>query len=205
LAVLQRIGLAEPAGANTWHVRRDLEEVLRAMQRAADRQKTLAAHGVPISDDRLPIDVLDARTFTVVEGRILVHGQDENSGRGYLMLEGTDARVHFVQYTLEMEVLRADGGLRTNSFLRLRRRTGSGKAALTVRDLGDSEKVLNNRALLGENARALLKRGIVPTEDGWGGWLGRYQSALAHAAREISRDRDLQTRRSRQRGPERGR
>jgi type IV secretory pathway VirD2 relaxase len=185
LAVLQRMGLAEAAGANLWRVRRDLEEVLRAMQHAADRQKTLAAYGVPISDDRLPIEVLDLQTFTAVEGRILVHGQDEQKGRNHLMLEGIDSKVHFIEYTPEMELLRAEGGLRANSYLRLRRMFANGRSIVQVQDLGDAEKVLKNRALLGGNARALVKRGITPTEDGWGGWLGRYQSALAATAAEI--------------------
>jgi type IV secretory pathway VirD2 relaxase len=44
LAVLQRMGLAESTGLNTWNVCGNFAEVLRAMQRAADRQKTLAAH-----------------------------------------------------------------------------------------------------------------------------------------------------------------
>jgi hypothetical protein len=189
LAVLRRIGLAEAEGANMWRVRRDLEEVLQAMQRVADRQKTLAAYGVPISDDRLPIRVLDPNSFTVVEGRILVHGQDEQTGRNHLMLEGTDAVVHFIDYTPEMELLRADGGLRANSYVRLRRMVANGRPIVQVQDLGDAEKVVKNRALLGENARALLKLGIVPTEDGWGGWLGRYQSALAATANEIMETR----------------
>jgi type IV secretory pathway VirD2 relaxase len=206
LAVLQRMGLAEVAGAGKWHVRRDLEEVLRAMQRAADRQKTLAAHGVPISDDRLPIQVLDLRKIELVQGRILVHGQDEQSGRSYLMLEGTDAKVHFVYYTPQMELLRADGGLRTNSFLRLRRITASGQPVISVQDLGDSEKVLKNRALLGENARALLKRGIIPTEGGWGGWLGKYQAALAAAANDLhNRERQSASAPERKRDRSRGR
>jgi type IV secretory pathway VirD2 relaxase len=207
LAVLQRMGLAESAGPNTWRVRHDFEEVLRAIQRTADRQKTLAAHGVPMSDDRLPIDILDTNDLTAPEGRILVHGQDEQSGRNYLMLEGTDAKVHFIQYTPEMELLRTDGGLRTNSFLRLRRVLAKGQPVVAVQDLGDSEKVLKNRALLGENARALLKRGIIPTEDGWGGWLGRYQAALAGVVAEILQNRGLKTVRSpeRRRGRSRGR
>jgi len=193
LAVLQRMGLAESAGPNAWHVRRDLEQVLRAMQRTTDRQKTLAAHGVPISDDRLAIQILDLRSFEAVEGRILVHGQDEHSGRGYLMLEGTDAKIHFIQYTPEMEVLRAGGGLRTNSFLRLRRLPGADEDFLDVRDLGDSEEIFKNRTFLGENARALLKSGIIPTEDGWGGWLGRYQAALAKCAKgEVAQSRRRQ-------------
>jgi hypothetical protein len=84
-----------------------------------------------------------------------------------------------------MERLRAEGGMRTNSFVRLSRVFSDGQPELDVNDLGDSENVLKNRALLAENARALLKRGVSPTEDGWGGWLGRYQSALPSAAAEI--------------------
>jgi len=192
LAVLQRMGLAESTGLNTWNVRGNLAEVLWAMQRSADRQKTLAAHGVPISDNRLPIEVLDLNAFTSAEGRILIHGQDEQTGHSYLMLEGTDAKVHYIEYTPEMEMLRADGALRVNSYLRLRRMLASGRSIVQVQDLGDSEKVLNNRALMGENARALMKHGIVPTEDGWGGWLGRYQASLAAVANETKQKHERQ-------------
>jgi hypothetical protein len=55
----------------------------RAMQRSGDRQKTLAAHGAPVSDERLPLEVLDFRRLTTLEGRILVHGEQESSGRSY--------------------------------------------------------------------------------------------------------------------------
>jgi len=185
LAVLERMGIAVATGPNSWCVRRDLEGVLRAMQRTTDRQRTLAAHGVPISDDRLPIQVLDIDRFTDVEGRVLVHGQDEQTGCSYLMLEGVDAKIHFVQYTAEIERLRADGGLRTNSFLRLRGVSANGKLVLQVQDLGDAETAIRNRSLLGVKARSLLESGIVPTVDGWGGWLGRYQAALAGEANEI--------------------
>ena len=54
LMFLQSMGLAEPTGPNTWSVRQDFENILRAMQRSADRQKMLAAHGVLMSDERLP-------------------------------------------------------------------------------------------------------------------------------------------------------
>jgi len=121
LAVLRQMGLAEPTGPNTWRLRRDFELVLRAMQRTSDRQRTLAAHGVLMSDERLPIKVLDLRQAISVEGRVLVHGQDEQTGRNYLMLEGTDAKVHFIQYAPQMEEARSRGELRTNSFVRLRK------------------------------------------------------------------------------------
>ncbi|MGA2746779.1 MAG: DUF3363 domain-containing protein [Candidatus Sulfotelmatobacter sp.] len=205
LVVLQRMGLAESTAPHTWHVRYDVEEVLRAMQRAGDRQKTMAAHGVPMSDGRLPIEILDIRRLTAVEGRILVHGQDEQSGRNYLILEGTDAKVHFFYYTPEMDEARSRGGLRTNYFVRLRKLFLGGRPTLDIRDLGDSEKLLENRRLLEENARALLIRGAMPTEDGWGGWLGKYQAALASAANEIVNNRERLSAPSRERRRDRSR
>jgi hypothetical protein len=96
LMVLSSMGLAESTGSKTWRVRRDFENVLRAMQCSADWQKALGAHGALRSDEKLPLNMLDLRDLTILEGRILAHGEDENSGRRYLMLEGTDARVHYV-------------------------------------------------------------------------------------------------------------
>jgi hypothetical protein len=191
LLVLQTMGLAEHAGPNLWRVRGDFEDVLRAMQRSGDRQKTLAAHGALMSDARLPLEVLDLRSLTTLEGRILVHGEEESSGRSYLMLEGTDARVHHVYYTPEMEAARHRGGLRTNSFVRLRKLFTDGHPALEIDELGDSEAILCNKPHLRETAQRLARRGIVPQENGWNGWLGRYQKALQDAATALKRERPV--------------
>ncbi len=78
LAVLHRMGLAESTGGVSWLVRRDCEQVLRAMQRSTDRQKTLGAYGALLSDDRLPMTTLDLRDLTSIDGRILVHGPQPN-------------------------------------------------------------------------------------------------------------------------------
>jgi type IV secretory pathway VirD2 relaxase len=207
LVVLRQMGLAESTGPNTWRLRRDIEQVLRAMQRTADRQRTLAAHGALMSDERLPIEMLDLRQVTTVEGRVLVHGQDEQTGRNYLMLEGTDAKVHFIQYTSEMEEARSRGELRVNSFVRLQRL--SDIAVLGVSDLGDAEKLMKNTRHLSETASELLKHGITPSEAGWGGWLGRYQAALRENPLEMEeRHKRDQTRfpdRRRDRSQDRGR
>ena len=189
LAVLEHMGLAQETGPNTWNVRSDFEAVLQAMQRTADRQRVLAAHGVVVSDERLPIEVLDFRRTDSVEGRILVHGEDEQSGRRYLMLEGTDARIHFIDYTAEVEEARSHGELRPNSFARFRRTFVDREPALEIEDLGDSEALVNAYGRLEATAKALIKRGILPTEDGWGGWLGRYQTALRRAAMELEYSR----------------
>jgi hypothetical protein len=140
--------------------------------------------------------VLDDRKLTSVEGRILVHGEEEvgrESGRSYLMLEGTDARVHHIYYTPEMEQARNRGGLKANSFVRLRKVFVDKRPLLEIEELGDAEAVLSNRHWLRETARKLIKRGIIPEEDGWGGWLGRYQAALRKATLE-ELDRKRRTR-----------
>jgi type IV secretory pathway VirD2 relaxase len=183
LVVLRQMGLAESTGSATWRLRRDIEQILRAMQRTADRQRTLAAHGALMSDERLPIEVLDLKQVTSVEGRVLVHGQDEQTGRNYLMLEGIDAKVHFIQYTPEMEEARSRGELRVNSFVRLRKLSGDG--IVDINDLGDADTLLKNARHINEATRELVKYGSVPPEDGWGGWLGRYQAALCKIPLEM--------------------
>jgi hypothetical protein len=162
------------------------------MQQTTDRQKTLAAHGVVMSDSRLVIEALDSVTMTSVEGRVLVHGQDEQSGRNYLMLEGTDAKVYLINYTPEIEEARSRGELRTDSFVRLGRPSG-GRAVIDINDMGDAEGLLSNSGYLRTAARNLFMRGVVPTEDGWAGWLGRYQAALSKATSEIEepKERDV--------------
>ena len=199
LAVLCRMGLAESMGPNRWRVRRDFDQILRAMQRTSDRQRTLAAHGALVSDERLPMEVLDLKHVTSVEGRVLVHGQEEQSGRSYLMLEGTDAKVYFINYSREMEEARSRGELRTNSFVRLRKLSLDGATTLAVNDLGDADRLLTDHNHLGEKARELLKRGIMPTEGGWGGWLGKYQAALCKAGREIEERKERNLARAQQR------
>jgi hypothetical protein len=189
LMVLESMGLAESTSPKSWRVRRDFENVLRAMQRSADHQKTLAAHGALMSDGRLPLAVVDFRQLTTLEGRILVRGEEESSGRSYLMLEGTDGRVHYVYYTPEMEAARNRGGLQTNAFVRLRKLFSDGRPALQIHELGDAESILRNKLHFRETAQRLIRRGIVPQDDGWDGWLGRYQKALAETAATLERQR----------------
>jgi type IV secretory pathway VirD2 relaxase len=204
LAVLAKMGLAAPDGPGRWRVRREFEGILRAMQKTADRQKMLAAHGVLMSDERLRIEPIQWRQTPVIEGRVLVHGEDEATGRNYLMLEGTDGRVHFVPYTHAIENARSRGELRNNSFARLRRVFTHGAPDLETEDFGRADNLLNNHQYFTDAAQQLLKRGVIPVQDGWGGWLGKYQSALHEAAmREQGKKREVM--KSKERGRDRDR
>ena len=188
LIVLQQMGLDEPASPREWLVRRDFETVLKAMQRSADRQKMLASHGTLLSDERLPLVVLDMRKLKTLDGRVLAHGEEEvgkSAGRHYLLLEGTDAKVHLIYYTPEMEEARSKGNLRANSFIRLQKQFENGRPVLEIEDYGDAERALKNRHHLRETAKTFLARGMAPSDDGWGGWLGRYQVAVTNMTTEL--------------------
>jgi len=136
--------------------------------------------------------MLDFRHLTTMEGKILVHGEEDTgrqAGRSYLMLEGTDGQVHYVYYTAEIDEARRAGGLRTNSFVRLRKLFSEGHPVLKIDELGGSEAILRDERYLRETVQRLIQRGIVPQQDGWNGWLGRYQKALQEAAVTVERQR----------------
>ena len=59
--------------------------------------------------------------------------------------------------------------------------------SLQIHELGDAESILRNKLHLRETAQRLIRRGIVPQDDGWDGWLGRYQKAIADAAIALER------------------
>jgi len=192
LLFLNSMGLAEKVGRKSWNVRSDFEIVLRAMQRAGDRQRALADHGALLSDNRLQSRVTDITKVEQLEGRVLGHGEEENTGRTYMLLEGTDRNLHFIYHTPEFERARQKGQLKPDSFLRVTTRLVDTKPRITIQDLGDAKRLLANREYFRGKARALISRGILPTEAGIGGWLGRYEVMLAHALGEIeNKSREL--------------
>ena len=172
---------------------------LRAMQRANDRQKMLAGKGSLLSDERLQIVVTNARQVRELQGRVLTHGEEDQGSRHYMLLEGTDARVHLLYYTPEMEDARSQGKLRVNNFVRLRRQFVNGQPLLEIDDRGDANAVLKNKAFLSDAAQRLIKRGVIPTEEGWGGWLGAYQRAVHQASVMRSTERFKNKQRSNER------
>jgi type IV secretory pathway VirD2 relaxase len=188
LSTLEGMGLAEAIGPSQWRVRCDFETALRAMQRADDRQKMLAAHGVRVSDPHLPLRMLDSRRLKSIEGRVLLHGEDEGTGRTFMMLEGTDAVVHCVYHTPEMSEACGRGEMRADSFVRVQKVFVDGRQQIEIDDLGDANELLSDRAHFQETARRLLRRGVIPVDDGWSGWLGRYQKGLRSAAVENQQD-----------------
>src|SRR5882762_2514210 len=95
---LQKMGLAHFVRPHQWSVQSDFENVLRTLQQSGDRQKMLAAHGALLSDQRLPLQVTNLRQLQRVEGRVLLHTEDEQTGKRYMLVEGTDAKVHLIYH-----------------------------------------------------------------------------------------------------------
>lgn len=192
LVALESMGLAERAEEG-WKIRGDFEEVLRSMQRAGDRQKVLAAHGGLLSDERLRMTVTPARSISLLEGRVLSHGLDDERGASFMLLEGTDGQVHYIPHSSEIENARSGGLLKVNSLVTLERRSKN----LQIVDHGDAERFLDQGAeYFRDRAKKLLSRNLVPNDPAWGGWLGRFEAKVQshhraeqqrHIAREVER------------------
>jgi type IV secretory pathway VirD2 relaxase len=177
LAYLEKMGLATSIAPQQWTVQSDFESVLRTLQRSSDRQKMLAAHGALLSDPRLPFEVTDIRKLKVVEGRVLLHAEDEGSGRRYLLLEGTDAKVHLIYHTDSIETARRAGRLAVNSFVRLEKRFAERTPHIEISDHGDANALLENRTFFQRQAQASAGQQMGDPNT-WGGWLGQYYARL---------------------------
>lgn len=176
LNVLQSWGLATSNGTTTWTVQPDFENVLRAMARTADKMRILRDHGAVVSDPKIPFSV--DHKWRELEGRVLVHGEQDN-GKPYLILEGTDAKLHYILTgATDLQIARASGLMKPNSFVRLKRRG----QAYDIHDLGNATRLLGNEAYFQEAAARILRHGQVPTLSPVAGWLGEYQNRIAAAA-----------------------
>jgi hypothetical protein len=155
MAALSGMGLARPEG-NGWSLRGDFLQVLKSMQQAGDRQKMLHQYGILLSDPRLPTQVTRARDIERLEGRVLAHVYDDATGAPQMILEGTDARVHFIRHTPTMEQMRQDGGLGPNNFVSMDRVGSSADGIqLRIQDHGDAGAYLLSAAMNNRRDRSL--------------------------------------------------
>jgi|SRR5579885_300462 len=192
LAHLEKMGLAKSVASQQWLVQSDFETVLRTLQRTLDRQKMLAAHGALLSDPRLPFEITDTRKLKRIQGRVLLHAEDDSSGRRYLLLEGTDAKIHLIYHTDSIETARSAGKLGVNTFIHLRKSFADRMPDIEVSDYGDATVLLGNETFFKKQAQFFLRRGITEEQSNWGGWLGQYFATLRssiEAERLTSRNR----------------
>jgi type IV secretory pathway VirD2 relaxase len=98
LSRLSEMGLAERIGERSWILHPDMETALREFQRANDVLKTRARHQGLISDPTAPLVRTELRAGLVLTGKVSGTGlADEAADRRYVLLEGTDRKVHYVE------------------------------------------------------------------------------------------------------------
>src|SRR5882762_7798066 len=155
---LQKMGRAQFVGPHQWSVQADFEKVLRTLQQSGDRQKTLAAHGALLSDKRLPLQVTTLHQLQRVAGRVLLHTEDEQTGKRYMLVEGTDGKVHLIYHTEAIEEARKKGKLAVDNFIRLEKRFAKRKPVLHVDDMGDAVGLLQHSSYFIKEAELLLRK-----------------------------------------------
>jgi hypothetical protein len=194
---LASMGLAKQVSPTEWMMRGNYAVVLRTMQRTSDRQKTLAQHQSLASDPRLPLQVEEWRRLGDLEGRVLAHGEEESMGKRYMLLEGTDNKIHYLVHTPQIDSARREGKLAPNSFISIQRIKPVGEITHRLENFGDADNAILNREFLESRAEILIRnRQVGPSSAGQSlddinarlpvyGWLGRYTEAVQRVASEI--------------------
>lgn len=159
---LERLGLAEPAGAGRWQLDAATEGSLRALGERDDIIKRLhrslgagRSSGLVLDGERQPSGVV---------GRLVARGlDDELRGSAFAVIEGIDGKAHHVR----LDTLEASGDGAVGSIVELRRfadAKGQERAALAVRsDLSLELQVTADGATWLD--RQLVKRTPVPLAD----------------------------------------
>ena len=103
LAKLGALGLAIDEGEGRWRLRSDIEATLRQLGERGDIIKTMhheltARHmEAALADSVIHERTADGQPPVPITGRLLTRGlADEHSDRHFVLLEGTDGRVHYV-------------------------------------------------------------------------------------------------------------
>jgi type IV secretory pathway VirD2 relaxase len=191
LQQLVAMGLAKKTGPLTWQVNPSFEQALRQIQISNDRLKSLAEQREVLSDPRIPLQATDLQKIRRLAGRVIGTGLDEAKGAPYLLLEGTDAKLHYLYHDDSIQRARAAGQLKTGHFVELERRfvegpDGRKRAQTIVADKGHADALLSDQKHLAQVAiRDTLRMQALPTESNLGGWLGRYHAAVAKKARDL--------------------
>lgn len=151
------------------------------------------------SDERLTVHQTDMRFVHRVSGRLIGTGFDEQNGKSYILVESADGTVHCIHQSPEAMNARA-AGLKIGNFIDLTSTSfvaddGVERVRVKFRSLGNSHFLLRNKLFLAQEVqRTLEATGSLPTEQGFGGWLGDYQRALCSTAEELVRRGVIQSR-----------
>ena len=177
LAHLEQIGLAEKVSEHTWHLKPDLEKSLRAVQQAYDRQRVMQQFGVMASDPRTPFQVTQWKNIDNLEGRVLVHGQEDQKNRAYMLFEDVNGKVHYLEHRNEIEDARRQGLLQPGSYVSMRVAFVDHKGFWIIEDQGPADQAIKDPEFIDR----CLRRGANPPDHGLNGWLRQFRNTITRA------------------------
>lgn len=120
LAQLTEMGLAEKVGNLTWRLNPTMETALRQMQMSQDRLKTRFAHREMISDPAALLQLTELKKLGArVAGKVVGTGLNEETNRPYLLVEGFDGKVHYLNQSAQVQKQRGAGALKVGEFVSL--------------------------------------------------------------------------------------
>lgn len=170
---LEDIGLARRVGDKAWELPADYDRTLRALQLAGDKQKMLGRSMEPASSNKQPVITMQWSQVEHLHARILGHGEDEATGRRFMMLETVSGNVVYLPHRADTEAMRNQQQLTRNHFVTFSR---GPRGRLLVEDHGTAAEALQDRALMAQLAKEQ------PAGYGRPGWLGELDTAMDQAA-----------------------
>ncbi|MHB8249614.1 MAG: DUF3363 domain-containing protein [Acidithiobacillus sp.] len=117
LETLEKLGVAEKVGAMTWALDTGWDKALKDLQVLQRRTAMVAQGRALMTDPRCPPVVTKIQPGDHLVGRVLGTGSDEQYDRSYLLIEGTDSRVHIVYQNAAIEKQRAEQKLQPRSLV----------------------------------------------------------------------------------------
>ena len=132
LQVLETLGVAEKVGAMTWALDAGWDKALKDLQTLQQRTAMVAQGRALMTDPRCPPVVTKVRPGDHLVGRVLGAGIDEQYDRSFILIEGTDSRVHIVYQSTAIEKARAAQTLQPRSLIAISGKSFEGKDGKTV-------------------------------------------------------------------------
>jgi hypothetical protein len=120
LVQLEKMGLAEKVGNKIWKLNPELESALRQMQIAGDKLKTKFQHREMISDPNAQLVNTSLKEVgDRVVGKLVGTGLNNKNQKPYMMIEGVDGQIHYLNQSAKIQQMRGAGELKVGDYISL--------------------------------------------------------------------------------------
>lgn len=132
LETLERLGVAEKVGGMTWALDPGWDKALKDLQVLQQRTAMVGQGRALMTDPRCPPVVTKIKPGDHLVGRVLGTGMDEQYDRSFILIEGTDSRVHIVYQNAAVEKQRAEQKLQPRALVSISGASFKSKDGKTV-------------------------------------------------------------------------